>query len=148
MQQEKSAGAILYLPPTPRKYLLLEYHYKTTYWDFVKGHLEPGETPEQTVVRETEEETGLTGCKKIPEFVEKVSWIYRRESEMVQKHVTYFIYESKSDLVRLSHEHIGFGWFSFEEASQKITHKNSLALLKKAHEFLNKREKSSLHAFF
>ena len=42
---------------TRGRYLLIE-HQHTPFWEFPKGHLEPGESPADAAVREVYEETG------------------------------------------------------------------------------------------
>ncbi|MBK9024968.1 MAG: NUDIX domain-containing protein [Saprospiraceae bacterium] len=37
--------------------------YRRGFWDLPKGKIDPGETKEQTAVREVEEETGITGIE-------------------------------------------------------------------------------------
>ena len=64
MRKEKSAGAIVFrIENTKPKYLLLHYpssaNAKKEYWDLPKGHVEEGETEEETARREVKEETGL-----------------------------------------------------------------------------------------
>ena len=59
MKEEVSAGIILFNEMDTRKFLLLNYPSK--HWDFVKGKMEKGETPHETAIRETKEETGLPG---------------------------------------------------------------------------------------
>ena len=59
MSYEKSCGAVVF-----RKYhgnieLLLIKHVVGGHWSFPKGHVEPGETEEQTALREIKEETGI-----------------------------------------------------------------------------------------
>ena len=54
MPLEKSAGAIIFRKNKKIKYLLLHYPSASKtqakdYWDFPKGHIEKGETIEQTV---------------------------------------------------------------------------------------------------
>ena len=57
MKEEVSAGIILFNDVDKRKFLLLNYPSK--HWDFVKGKMEKSETPHETAIRETKEETGL-----------------------------------------------------------------------------------------
>ena len=42
-----------------RKYLLVEASRRPGQWVLPKGHIEPGETPEEAAVREVEEEAGV-----------------------------------------------------------------------------------------
>ena len=42
-----------------REYLLIEARRSRAQWVLPKGHIEPGETPEATAVREVEEEAGV-----------------------------------------------------------------------------------------
>ena len=147
MNKERSAGAIIFHTNERREYLLLHYRYKTEYWDFVKGNIEANETPEDTIVREIKEETGLSKTRPLAGFIGKTSWVYMRDGILVHKEVTYFLHQSTTKAIQLSTEHIGFGWFGFGEAIDKITHKNSRELLERAELFLNKREKESLHTF-
>ena len=57
MKEEVSAGIILFNEVNGREFLLLNYPSK--HWDFVKGKMEKGETPHQTAIRKTSEETGI-----------------------------------------------------------------------------------------
>ena len=131
MQREKSAGAIIF-HKSSGDYLLL--HYPSGHWDFVKGHVEKGESEEQTLLREAREETGLE-IKIVPGFKETISYFYRHK-ELISKDVIFFLAEAKSKNVRLTREHHGFVWLPFREALEKTTYKNSKAVLKKADEFL------------
>ncbi len=45
---------------------VLLVRYRSGAWAFPKGHVEPGETLEQTAVREVREETGVTASPLIP----------------------------------------------------------------------------------
>ena len=68
--QEHSAGAVIFRnEPGKKLYLLL--HYESGHWDFAKGHVEKGETIEQTIGRECEEETGIRDLEFIDGFSEK-----------------------------------------------------------------------------
>lgn len=53
---EAGAGGVVFGPGG--RVLLLRY--RSGAWAFPKGHIEPGETPQETAVREVQEETGVT----------------------------------------------------------------------------------------
>lgn len=118
-------------------YLLLKYTYKTTFWDFPKGNIEPRETEEETVRREVREETGLEEIKFVPNFREKISYFYRRNGQTVYKEVIYFLVESRKAEVKISEEHVGYEWVDFETAKARLK-QNSREALEKAHAFLTK----------
>ena len=59
MNYEKSCGAIVYRKHHGNTEILLVRHIKSGYWSFPKGHVEEGETEEETARREIKEETGL-----------------------------------------------------------------------------------------
>jgi len=140
MLTEKSAGAVIFRKEkNVIRYLLLHYFYKSEYWDFCKGNIEQKENPEDTAKREIKEETGLEKIEIIPGFQEKTTWFYKRDKENVLKEVTYFLVETKVKEIKISKEHIGYGWFSFGEAMEKMRFKNNKEILKKANDFLAKR---------
>ena len=58
MKKEKSCGAVVYRLENGRLFFLLE-HMKKGHVSVPKGHMENGETEEETAVREIREETGL-----------------------------------------------------------------------------------------
>jgi 8-oxo-dGTP pyrophosphatase MutT (NUDIX family) len=62
MQRVEQAGAIPFtvIAGKPR-ILLVKSKHSPTQWIFPKGHIEPGETPEQAAVRELSEEAGVWG---------------------------------------------------------------------------------------
>lgn len=136
MSSEFSSGAVVFRKEKEIQYLLLNY--SKGHWDFPKGHIEQGETEEQAAIRETQEEAGISDLKFMPGFKEKISYFFRHEGALVHKEVTYFLAQTKTEEVKLSFEHTGFEWLSFEDAWQRTTFKNSKEVLKKAHSFLLK----------
>ncbi len=142
MPSEKSCGAVIFKADGNRKYLLL--HYEGGHWDFVKGHVERNETEKQTVLRETQEETGLTDITFIEGYRQPISYYYRRAGETVYKEVVFYVLESKTDAVRLSREHVGFDWMSYDRAYERLTYKNAKETLRKAHEHLEKLQAQAL----
>ena len=59
MRTEKSCGAVVFREKDYKKQILLIRHVNGGHWAFPKGHVEKGETEEQTALREILEETGL-----------------------------------------------------------------------------------------
>jgi bis(5'-nucleosidyl)-tetraphosphatase len=134
MPSEKSCGAVIFKRNGNRKYLLL--HYEGGHWDFVKGHVEKNETEKQTVLRETEEEAGLTDLIFVEGYRQPISYYYRRAGKTVYKEVIFYLVESRTDVVKLSREHVGFDWLAYDRAYERLTYKNAKDTLHRAHEFL------------
>lgn len=131
--REHSAGAVIFRrTPGGPVFLLLEYG-PGGHWDFVKGKVEPGETEEQTVLRETAEETGIGDLRLREGFRESILYYYRRPNGVTaRKTVTYFIGETATERVVLSHEHSKFVWLPLEKALEKVTFDNARRVLKAA----------------
>jgi 8-oxo-dGTP pyrophosphatase MutT (NUDIX family) len=128
--EERSAGAVIYRESSKGKlYLLLNY--PSGHWDFVKGNIERGEMLKETVVREIEEETGIENVIFVEGFEYKVEYHYQRDGQVVHKEVVFFLAKTKTENVKLSHEHHGFIWLDFNNALKKLTYKTAQNLLKK-----------------
>ena len=76
MREQKSAGIVLFRSDSNKNEFLL-LNYPQGHWDFIKGKVEPGETPYETASRETKEETGISDIEFIDGFEESVE--YRSE---------------------------------------------------------------------
>jgi 8-oxo-dGTP pyrophosphatase MutT (NUDIX family) len=150
MPREKSAGAIIFIMENSVPHYLL-LHYGPGHWGFAKGHVEGNETEEETTRREVAEETGITDLNILPGFKKLEKYFFRQYRENISeadrkkgktpwvfKLVTFFIGETKTKEVKISHEHTGFVWLPIEEAIKKTTFKNSKLLLQKANEFILK----------
>jgi 8-oxo-dGTP pyrophosphatase MutT (NUDIX family) len=136
MGQEFSAGVILFRTRSDRRYLILDYG---SHWDFPKGHVEAGEAPETTALRELAEETGIRDVRPISGFTEQMRYFYRRAGQRVTKVVIYFLAETDTEAVVLSHEHCGYAWLPFAEAQTRLTFRSARELLASAERFLNPR---------
>lgn len=140
MGREISAGVILVRSRPRREYLLLDYG---SHWDFPKGHIEPGEDPQTTAARELQEETGIRDARFVPGFKESMRYFYRKAGEGMLKVVIFFLAETPTGKVTLSHEHSGYLWLPYEEAVKRLTFKNARDLLAKAQAFLDGREEGT-----
>lgn len=58
-------------------------------WSLPKGHVEPGETTEQTAIREVREETGITGRITAP--LGSLSYTFTAAGRRVHKKVHHFL---------------------------------------------------------
>lgn len=129
--REKSCGIILYrLEDDERYYLLL--HYPGGHWDFGKGHVEANEDEEETARREMTEETGISKIILDKGHRQKMDYYYRRERKLYHKDVIYFLGKTTEEKVKLSHEHQGYAWLTYEDALKQLTFLNAKTLLKKA----------------
>ncbi|WP_028595880.1 NUDIX hydrolase [Paenibacillus assamensis] len=84
-----------------------------------KGKMEPGETIEETALREVVEETGIHG--RIIEPIDMIKYQYNHpEHGLVDKEVHYYLIEEESGSLQAQVEEIrGVSWFSPEAAWQQ-----------------------------
>jgi 8-oxo-dGTP pyrophosphatase MutT (NUDIX family) len=114
--------------------------YPSGHYDFPKGHQEAGETEVQTLLREVEEETGLTNLYVINQK-QTIKYYYRAKGNehrkrkrsgkgsMVFKLVHFYPAEVNFAPVTLSDEHIGFKWMSYQKARRRVTFENAKKVL-------------------
>lgn len=132
--EERSAGAVVFRKAGDHwLYLLLQ---NAGRWDFPKGGVEKGESEVQTVMREVEEETGLSAIRIVPGFRKVIEYFYRRNGKNIHKQVAYFLASTGEERVRISFEHQGFGWFPYREALDRASYDNSKVTLTEAEKFL------------
>lgn len=131
---EVSAGCVLvYRSSLGERFLLLRYPHG--HWDFVKGHIERGESQRQALLREITEETGIpsSALSVEPNFRKSIFYFYRAKGSeyakriqkgnglFVFKRVIYFVVETTQSSVSISHEHIDSVWLPYEEALARLT---------------------------
>jgi bis(5'-nucleosidyl)-tetraphosphatase len=115
-----------------RLYLLLK-NARHGAWGFPKGHSEDDETPMQTALRETREETGITDLQVIPGFeVSDTYQVHTPKRGEYRKTVTYFLARTPKAAHVQSHEHAASGWFDYTEAREKLAFPALQETLKKA----------------
>lgn len=133
---ERSSGVLIYrLRNGRREYLFLKR--SQGFLDNTKGHIEAGENEIQAAIRETMEECGLS-----PTLHEGFKWNmeykYRRNGEEVRKRVSMFLGEvPENSSVRISSEHTGSVWLTYEEALKSLSFENQKELVIQAESFLS-----------
>lgn len=132
---EKSCGAIvIYHSGSDYKILLVKNHNGRNY-SFPKGHVEKGETEQQTAVREVKEETGLD-IEIIDSFREVADYC---PFGKIKKRVVFFMAQTFSDKVTIQKEELdSYMWVNLFEAHNKCTYDNDLRVIRKAKENLDK----------
>ncbi len=119
--------------------MLLVLQYPQGHWDFVKGHVEQDESFEDTALRELAEETGIDTATLIPNFQRRTQYEFTHKGEIIHKQVHWFLAETDEMIVKLSNEHIGFLWLSWNDAMQQLTFDNSKSVLAAAKEHYESR---------
>ena len=137
MIEETSAGIVL-IRKENGKNLFLLLHYPSGHWDFVKGKMEKDETTHETAIRETKEETGITDVIFFENFEEWIEYNFQYQGELIHKKVVFFLGETKTKEVVISHEHLDFTWMDYNTAMEKTTFRNAKTVLTRAQMLLTK----------
>ena len=136
MIKETSAGIVLYRKENTKNLFLL-LHYPSGHWDFVKGKMEKNETTHETAIRETKEETGITDIVFAENFEEWIEYNFKYQGELVQKKVVFFLAETKTKEIKISHEHSGYIWMDYNASMEKTTFDNAKTILTKAEKLIS-----------
>lgn len=133
---EKSCGAIIIHKANENNYkVLLVKNHNGRYWSFPKGHVEKGETEEQTAIREIKEETGLD-VEIIDSFREVSDYC---PFGKIKKRVVFFMAQTFSTDVKVQKEEIdSFIWVDLFDVHNKCTYDNDLRVIKKAKDHIDK----------
>lgn len=129
MMFEKSCGAIVYRKSHGNTEILLIKHVNSGHWSFPKGHMEPGETEEQTALREIKEETGIDVLLDTT-FRETVSYFPRKDT---QKLVVYFVGKARNyEFTPQEDEIAQIRWVEIGRAAALLTYENDKTIVQKA----------------
>ena len=137
MIEETSAGVVLFRKEDS-KILFLLLHYPSGHWDFVKGKMEKGESTHETAIREAKEETGITDITFLENFEEWIEYNFQYQGELVHKKVVFFLAETKTKDVKISHEHLDYTWMDYNTSMEKTTFDNAKTVLTRAQMLLSK----------
>lgn len=138
VQKIVSAGIIVFRRTDEGVKFLILYH-GGDYWNFPKGKLEATERSWQAAFREVREETGLkrNELKLVGDFKAFEKFYFKRGSDKIFKVVILYLAETSQSTITLSHEHEGYGWFTFSQAKKMLSHhKDNLRILQQAHTYL------------
>lgn len=131
---ERSCGAVVFRIIGGEKRFLLIKNKRSNHWGFPKGHIEAGETDEETAVREVFEETGLhiqifDGFKNKSEYT-----IHNR----VEKSVLIFLATTDDTQTIIQPEEIeDYIWLNYESAQTTLNYSNDKSILELARKFID-----------
>ena len=116
--------------------LLLQY--PQGHWDFPKGHVEEGDVDRRaTAARELQEETGISDAIFIEEFEYKTAYNFRHKGKRIDKQVFWYIAETETMSVKISHEHREHLWLEWDSAMMQLTHEESKGVLNAAKQHMD-----------
>lgn len=134
MRYEKSCGAVVFKKEEGIIKFLLLKHNNGGHWGLPKGHVEKGETEQETAIREVFEETGIEVSTLYDKFRYTMEY---SPMEGVMKEVVYFVAEGKdSEINRQIEEVEQVVWLDHREALEVVTYENTRKLLVSAMEFI------------
>lgn len=130
------------------KEVFIGHHKKSDLWLFMGGHIEPGETPTEAVVREVGEElgnvaivVGIPNLLTISQIVKLTPKELRDDTPRCFMHydIWYFLAVEKAsfstDQSLLATEFHSTKWLAYDEAEKRITDENNLLAIQKMREF-------------
>jgi 8-oxo-dGTP pyrophosphatase MutT (NUDIX family) len=104
-------------------------------WTIPKGHVEEGESLEQTAVREVAEETGLTHLR-LGEKLDKLHFFYRKEGKLIFMTTYVFLMEALGDTDAIIPEDsegiVDAKWFDQDKALGLIEYRDTEKLFRLA----------------
>src|SRR5579864_3602253 len=148
-RQQVVAGFVVYRKTSDGIKFLLLYR-RGNYWNFPKGHFEPGERSIDTALRELEEETGIkkSELRIVPNFRTYERFYFKIGNQGIYDTVILFLAETHKTDIRIEpREHSGFGWFLYHDALNVIGKKygDTRKVLKQAVDFLQARRRATPH---
>ena len=120
--QEKACGCII----TENEKILL-IRQISGMWGFPKGHIEEGETEEETAIREVKEETNID----VEVDSSKRYVMHYNTDKKNYKEVVLFVAKKVGGYLRMQPEEImEAGWFEYKDAIKMLSYENTRELFK------------------
>lgn len=123
--REPTAGGIVFRRNGKGKVEILLIQDSKDRWTIPKGHIEDGETAQETALREISEEAGLKEMKAIC-WLGKIHFRYRRVSTLVLMTTQIYLVRALGDTDDIQKEEWmnGIKWFDFHEALDVIEYED------------------------
>lgn len=123
--REPTAGGIVFRRNKADQIEILLIQDAKNRWTIPKGHIEEGETAQQTAKREIGEEAGLTDVDMLG-WLGKIHFRYRRVDRLVLMTTQIYLVRAKGDTNAIQKEEWmnGIKWFPFHEALDMIEYED------------------------
>ena len=123
--REPTAGGIVFRRDENKQVEILLIQDAKDRWTIPKGHIEEGETAQQTAEREIGEEAGLHNVEVL-NWLGKIHFRYRRIDKLVLMTTQIYLVRAKGDTNAIQKEEWmnGIKWFKFHEALDVIEYED------------------------
>lgn len=135
-EQFSAGGVVLERSGVSVRVLLIKDMYGR--WTWPKGHIEPGESPEEAAAREITEETGL-GSVCVLDHLGEQKYRFTLEDHNISKTVSIFLVLAENgQALKAQHgEVLEVGWYDPEEALDMADYEGARDFIGKALEIYN-----------
>jgi bis(5'-nucleosidyl)-tetraphosphatase len=138
VERAVSAGGIVFRKNGDKVEIVILGRDSDGVWGLPKGTPEPGESLEQTAIREVSEETGLE--VRIVDKVGVIEYWFAREGVRYHKWVHYYLMEALGgDTSKHDVEYDRVEWVDAQTALKKLTFKNEVEMVAKALKMIESR---------
>lgn len=102
-------------------------------WGFPKGHVEPGELPEDAARREVLEETGLDDVR-LRADIHTIDWYFRFRGRLVHKVCHFFLMETEDRRTAPQRDEgiTACRWEAYDTAVTLVSYENAREVLRRA----------------
>lgn len=123
--REPTAGGIVFRRNTAGEIEILLIQDAKDRWTIPKGHIEEGETAQQTALREIGEEAGLMETEAIC-WLGKIHFRYRRVNKLVLMTTQIYLVKALGDTDAIKKEEWmnGIKWFLFHDALDAVEYED------------------------
>ena len=123
--REPTAGGVIFRRNKKNEVEILLIQDSKDRWTIPKGHIEEGETAQETAKREIGEEAGLKDVE-ILGWLGKIHFRYRRVDKLVLMTTQVYLVKALGDTDKIQKEEWmnGIKWFSFSEALDLIEYED------------------------
>ncbi|MCR4335036.1 MAG: NUDIX domain-containing protein [archaeon] len=139
MKEKHGVTAIIYDERDGKRYFLILHRILNwTGWEFLKGGIDKDELPEQALLREIDEESGLSQVKIISNLPQKFNWVAKDTKYVYTPFVLRGNMNEPIDLEQEIIEHDAFKWVEQNEVESFLTHEDNKRIFKEAIEILGR----------